>query len=56
MVTFEALHEGVVTPTRATREAAGYDLSAFLRGRTVRAYRNGLQLDIATGDDSALVL
>ena len=43
MVTFEALHEGVVTPARATREAAGYDLRAFLRGRTVRAYRNGTQ-------------
>ena len=56
MVTFEALHEGVVTPARATREAAGYDLSAFLRGRTVRAYRNGSQLEIATGAESALVL
>src|SRR5262249_43749247 len=52
----EALHDGVVAPTRATREAAGYDLSAFLRGRRVRAYRNGAQLEIATGDDAALVL
>ena len=56
MVTFEALHEGVVAPARATREAAGYDLRAFLRGRTVRAYRNGSQLEIATGAESALVL
>ena len=56
VVTFEALHEGVVLPTRATREAAGYDLSAFLRGRMVRAYRGGSPLEIVIGDDAALVL
>ena len=56
MVIFEALHEGVTTPTRATREAAGYDVSAYLRGRTVRAYRSGASLELVMGIDAALVL
>ena len=54
-VVFEALYDDVSVPSRATREAAGYDLSAYLRGRTVRAYRNGSQLEI-TPSDGALVL
>lgn len=40
-VVFEKLHEDVEPPTRATRESAGYDLRAYLSGRSVRVYRSG---------------
>lgn len=39
-VVFEKLHEDVETPSRATRESAGYDLRAYLSGRSVRVYRS----------------
>jgi dUTP pyrophosphatase len=35
-ITYEVLHPDVPTPTRATREAAGYDVCAYLIGRTMR--------------------
>ncbi|MBA2671090.1 MAG: dUTP diphosphatase [Gemmatimonadetes bacterium] len=38
-ILFEPLHEGVKAPTRATEQSAGYDLRAYLRGRTVRFCR-----------------
>ena len=34
---FERLHDDVVVPVRATAGSAGYDLRAYLRGRTVRS-------------------
>lgn len=40
-VVFEKLHEDVEAPSRATRESAGYDLRAYLSGRSVRVYRSG---------------
>lgn len=35
-VRFERLHDDVVIPARATAGSAGYDLRAYLRGRTVK--------------------
>ncbi len=35
-VVFEALHPGVLPPTRATPGSAGFDLHAYLAGRRVR--------------------
>lgn len=37
-VVFEALHPEVVIPSRATAGAAGYDVRAYLRGRTIDGY------------------
>ena len=56
MVTFEPLHEGVTAPARATREAAGYDLCAYLRGRTVRMNVGGAMTERGVGADATLVL
>jgi dUTP diphosphatase len=56
VITFEALHDGVAAPTRATREAAGYDLAAYLRGRIVRMNVAGAMTDRTVGEDGALVL
>ncbi len=41
-ITFEPLYPDVVPPERATHGAAGYDVRAHLRGRTVRVARGGL--------------
>ena len=35
-ITYETLYPDVPTPARATREAAGYDVCAYLMGRSVR--------------------
>ena len=35
-ITYESLYQDVPTPARATREAAGYDVCAYLIGRTVK--------------------
>ncbi len=35
VITFEALHDGVVPPGRETAGSAGYDIRAYLTGRTV---------------------
>jgi len=39
-VVFEKLHDDVEAPSRATRESAGYDLRAYLAGRSVQVYRS----------------
>ena len=41
----ERLHDDVVLPTRATAGSAGYDLRAYLRGRTVRCSDGVIQTD-----------
>jgi dUTP pyrophosphatase len=56
VVIFEPLYEGVAAPARATAQAAGYDLCAHLRGRTVRVNRGGAMTDVAIAGDAALVL
>ncbi len=40
-VIFEPLHADVTMPSRATEHSAGYDLAAYLTGRTVRVFLDG---------------
>jgi dUTP pyrophosphatase len=47
-ILFEPLHPDVAAPTRATAHSAGYDLAAYLTGRTVRVFRDGVTSDRAT--------
>lgn len=41
-IIFEPLHPDVAPPTRATEHSAGYDLAAYLTGRTVRVFLDGV--------------
>ena len=41
-IIFEPLHADVLPPGRATAHSAGYDLSAYLTGRSVRVFRDGV--------------
>ena len=47
-IVFEALFDGVTAPSRATTGAAGYDVRAHLRGRTVRTWRDGVEVMVST--------
>jgi dUTP pyrophosphatase len=51
-IIFEKLHEDVVLPIRATEHSAGYDILAYLRGRTVTWYdaENEKHVDEMLGD------
>jgi dUTP pyrophosphatase len=40
-IIFEPLHADVAPPARATAHSAGYDLAAYLTGRTVRVFLDG---------------
>ncbi len=40
-IVFEPIHEGVSPPHRATAAAAGYDIRAYLTGRSVAVVRAG---------------
>jgi dUTP pyrophosphatase len=55
-IVFEGLHDGVVPPTRATEGSAGYDLKAYLTGRTVRCSDGTRQWDQSATPTSTLVL
>jgi dUTP pyrophosphatase len=44
-ILFEPLHPDVAPPSRATAHSAGYDLSAYLAGRTVRVFLDGVASD-----------
>ena len=39
-IVFEALHPSVAPPQRGTAGSAGYDLAAFVEGRSIRVWRN----------------
>jgi dUTP pyrophosphatase len=41
VITFEPLHDDVPLPTRGTSGSAGYDLAAYLTGRTVKVWTDG---------------
>lgn len=41
-IIFEPLHPDVAPPLRATEHSAGYDLAAFLTGRAVRVFLDGV--------------
>jgi len=47
-ITYEILYQDVRTPTRATREAAGYDVCAYLIGRTVKISDGAKMLERAS--------
>ncbi len=57
-ITFEPLHADVSPPARATAGSAGYDLAAYLTGRTVRVWRANVMQERSPTDDArgALVL
>jgi dUTP pyrophosphatase len=55
-IVFEALHDGVEPPARATEGSAGSDLKAYLVQRTVRCSDGTRQWDQSTASSSALVL
>ncbi len=42
-IIFEPLHADVSVPSRATAHSAGYDLAAYLTGRTVRVFLDGVK-------------
>jgi dUTP pyrophosphatase len=46
----ERLHDDVVIPARATAGSAGYDLRAYLRGRTVKLSDGVAQRDVDADD------
>jgi dUTP pyrophosphatase len=49
-IVFEALHEGVDPPKPATAGSAGADLSAWLRGRSVRCSDGTRQWEVSCGE------
>lgn len=57
-IVFEALHDGVEPPLRATAGSAGYDLRAFLVSRTVTCSDGTTQWQVETGagTDAAITL
>jgi dUTP pyrophosphatase len=57
VITFEMLHPDVPTPARGTAASAGYDLAAYLTGRTVRVWTGGIAGERAVSvRDGAAVL
>ena len=50
-ITYETLYPDVTTPARATRQAAGYDVCAYLIGRTVRV-SDGLKVRERASDEA----
>lgn len=53
-IVVERLHDDAVIPTRATEGSAGYDLSAYLRGRTVRCSDGVRQWEASAAADATL--
>lgn len=47
MIIFEPLHPDTPVPHRGTSASAGYDLSAYLVGRTARVFTDGIASDRA---------
>jgi dUTP pyrophosphatase len=56
VVTFEALHADVSAPVRATAHSAGYDLCAYLRGRSVKVYVGAAVAERAAGAEGVLTI
>lgn len=58
-IVFEPLQPGLQFPKRATAESAGYDVAAYLRGRSVRISRGGTEETreaVVTDDNVTLTL
>ena len=59
MIIFEPLHPDTPVPHRGTSASAGYDLSAYLRGRTAKVWTHGVASEraaVARGDTFVLEL
>jgi dUTP pyrophosphatase len=56
VIVFEALYDDVTPPVRATREAAGYDLRAHLRGRAVSVFTDGERWERSADGEGAVTL
>lgn len=52
-IVFEALHDGVEPPTRATTHSAGHDLAACFAGGTVRVFNEGIATERTVNQDAA---
>jgi dUTP pyrophosphatase len=48
VIVFESIHPDVAVPRRGTSASAGYDLSAYLTGRTVRVWTGASPSDRAS--------
>jgi dUTP pyrophosphatase len=55
-IIFEALHDGVEPPRRATAHSAGHDLSACLSGGMVRVFVDGAPVARGVQPDGAVTL
>lgn len=57
-ITFELLHEDAQLPRRATDGSAGYDLFAYVRGRTIRCSDGARMWDVpaSAADDGVFEL
>ncbi len=57
VITIEMLHPDVPTPARGTSASAGYDLAAYLTGRTVRVWAGGIASErgVAMRDGAAVL-
>lgn len=57
-IIFEPLHADVTLPARATAHSAGYDLAAYLTGRTVRVFLEGAMSErpVETRDGKAVLV
>jgi dUTP pyrophosphatase len=56
MIVFEPLHAEVVPPARATMGAAGYDVRAYLKDRSVRLSGGRGQREVRVGPEGRLAL
>ena len=54
-IVFEPMFPDVSPPVRATAGSAGYDVAAYVRGRTVRVWREGSIEDRVVESDSLLI-
>ena len=58
-IVFEPLHPDVRPPARGTAHSAGYDLAAYLSGRTVRVWRDNVPQErptVGTGPAATVTL
>ena len=57
-IIFEPLHADVAPPSRATAHSAGYDLAAYLTGRSVRVFLDGVMSERPTAlrDGTAILV
>jgi dUTP pyrophosphatase len=55
-IVFEPLHADVTPPVRATGGAAGYDVRAYLKERSVRLSGSGGEREVRVGPEGRLAL